>query len=686
MSSSRLFLIVSVLILVPRLLRAEEKTSLADVLGKPILEPRQTALDWQAYLEKRLPRLPEFKTAAEWEAYSSKLRQAVLDQVVFKGQAARWRTAKTAVQWQEVIPGGVPSGRGAAYRIKKLRYEALPGLWVPALLYEPEKLTGKAAVGLAVNGHDRNGKAADYKQTRCINLAKRGMLVLNVEWFGMGQLRTPGFTHGAMNQLDLCGSAGLAPFYLAMSRALDVLLAHPNADPKRVCVSGLSGGGWQTITISSLDTRVTLTNPVAGYSGFLTRLQHGKDLGDSEQTPCDLAVHADYTHLTALMAPRPTLLTYNSKDNCCFEAGYALPPLLNAARPIFKLYGKEDALRSHVNDDPGNHNFGKDNRQALYRMLGSFFFPDDKSFQADEIPCAAEIKSADALAVELPEKNLDFQKLALQLASNLPRGELPADRIKAQEWQKTQRERLKQIVKASDLKASARKTGTAEAGDTRVTFWELRLNDTWSVPVVELSKGQPKETVILLNDSGRKTDAATVERWLKAGRRVLAVDLALQGEANPDNRGWLLALLLSSVGDRLLGLQASQLTAVARWAREDRKTPAVTIVATGPRTSTAALIAATLETEAIGKVEVLGSLGSLKQVIEENRTVNQWPEMFCFGLLESFDLKQLVALAAPRPVVFRQPGERVQKEMRAMKKWYALLGTEFDPLAGGSLP
>src|SRR5437588_648148 len=83
-----------------------------------------------------------------------------------------------------------------------------------AVLYVPDKLSGKVPVMLAVNGHDRNGKAADYKQTRCINLAKRGMLVLNVEWFGMGQLRRPGDRHGCMNQLDLCGTSGLAPFYL----------------------------------------------------------------------------------------------------------------------------------------------------------------------------------------------------------------------------------------------------------------------------------------------------------------------------------------------------------------------------------------------------------------------------------------------------------------------------------------
>src|SRR6185503_3925327 len=137
---------------------------------------------------------------------------------------------------------------------------------------------------------------------------------------------------GRMNQLDLCGTSGLSPFYLSMSRGLDILLALPNADSARVAVSGLSGGGWQTITISSLDTRVKLCNPVAGYSSFRTRIHNFSDLGDSEQTPCDLGTVADYEHLTAILAPNPALLTFNIKDDCCFAADHALPPLIEAAR------------------------------------------------------------------------------------------------------------------------------------------------------------------------------------------------------------------------------------------------------------------------------------------------------------------------------------------------------------------
>src|SRR4029077_18588138 len=183
------------------------------------------------------------------------------------GEANEWSKAPLKVEWLETIPGGPGD------RIRKLRYEVAPGWWIPALLYEPDKLAGKVPVFLNVNGHDPVGKATEYKQMRCINQAKRGIIALNVEWLGMGQLRTDGFAHGRMNQLDLCGTSGLAPFYLSMKKGLDVLLSLENADPARVGVAGLSGGGWQTIIISSLDPRVKLANPVAGYSSFLTRIR-----------------------------------------------------------------------------------------------------------------------------------------------------------------------------------------------------------------------------------------------------------------------------------------------------------------------------------------------------------------------------------------------------------------------------
>jgi len=664
---------MGLLVLSGPLAAAEPAKALQAALDKPIIGPRQSQLEVQDWCEARVPRMPAVKTAAEWEAIANRLRQDVLDKVVFRGAAAGWRTAPLRVEWQETSAGG------PGYRIRKLRYEALPGLWIPALLYEPEKLDGKVPVSLAVNGHDRNGKQAPYKQIRCINMAQRGMIVLNVEWLGMGQLNTPGYGHYRMNQLDLCGTSGLAPFYLNMSRGLDVLLAHKHADPQRVAVSGLSGGGWQTIFISALDTRVTLANPVAGYSSFLTRVRHLKDLGDSEQTPSDLAAYADYNHLTAMMAPRATLLTYNAKDQCCFEAGYALPPLLQAAEPMFKLFGKEKSLRSHVNHDPGDHNFEKDNRQALYRMLGEHFFAGNPKYSPDEIACAEQVKTKDELAVELPAGNADFSTLAQGLAKDLPRhAALPGDKAGAAKWQQERRQQLRQLVKAKDYSVKAEKMESQAQDGVQVTHWKLRVGDSWTVPAVELVRGQPKGTTLLVADAGRKSLAAETERLLTAGQRVLAVDPFYFGESKVEQKDFLFAMLVAAVGERPLGLQASQLTAIARWLQTEQQAGPVTLTAVGPRTSVIALVAGGLEEKAIARVELHGALGSLKELLEQNKAVNEWPEQFCFGLLEAFDLKQLAALCGPRPVTFAGASDRVKTEMAGLKAWYGVLGVEWE--------
>jgi dienelactone hydrolase len=640
---------------------------LKSLLGHSILGPKLAHEEVAAYCEARVPAMPRPKSPAAWEAEANRLRQAAMDGVYLRGEAARWRDAPAKVEWLDAIPGG------PGYRIKKLRYEALPGLWIPALLYEPEKLEGKAPVSMAVNGHDGVGKAAPYKQIRCINQAKRGMLVLNVEWLGMGQLALGDFMHYRMNQLDLCGTSGVSPFYLSMKRGLDVLLSLEHADPTRVAVSGLSGGGWQTITISSLDPRVTLSNPVAGYSSFRTRARFTSDLGDSEQTPCDLATVADYIHLTAMRAPRPTLLTFNSKDNCCFASGHALQPLWDGAKPIYDLLGHPEALRSHVNDVPGTHNYEQENREAFYRMLGDFFFKDQKDFDAKEIACPNEVKTREELNVPLPADNQNFHTLAVALSANLPRqSERPKDMAAAQAWQREQRLKLQQVVRAKNFQVTAEKAGAEQKGDLAATYWKLKMADAWTVPAVELVRGTPNKTVLLVADAGRAEIAPDVARLLDEGCRVVAIDPFYFGESKIAERDFLYALLVAAVGDRPLGLQASQVAAAARWMASNGSANGVKVVALGPRASLFSLVAAGLEDKAIGELELHGSLGSLKEVIEQNWSVDIRPEMFCFGLLEAFDIKHLAALVVPRPIVLVDVSPRVKADLGDLSGWYQM--------------
>jgi len=660
----------------PPVEKKAEEQAVAALLQHKIVGRTLPLAEIQRFCERRVPRLECYQSTAEWEAAARRLRQEVLEKVVFRGQAAAWRNMPRRIQWLETIPGG------PGYRIKKLRYEALPGMFIPALLYEPEKLAGRVPAIMNVNGHvGPPGKAVPYKQMRCINQAKRGMLALNVEWIGMGQLGGPGFDHGRMNQLDLCGTSGLAPFYLAMQRGLDVLSSLDHADSRRIAVAGLSGGGWQTIFISALDPRVTLANPVAGYSSFRTRAYHVTDLGDSEQTPCDLATVLDYTHLTAMRAPRPTLLTFNSKDDCCFRPGHALEPLLEAAAPIFRLYGQQSALRHHINNDPGTHNFELDNRQAFYQMLGDFFYAGDKRFDSKEISSAKEIKSPEELHVPL-EQNQDFNTLATALAKDLPRNAtLPSDPDGAKAWRQSRSRELRSLVRARDYSLQAVEAGSQTAQGVKATFRTFFLDGAWTVPAVELVRGTPQRTAILVADDGRASAAAESLRLLAGGYRVLTVDPVDLGESAlvvPTQR-YLFPLLVAAVGERPLGIQASQIAAIARWTQQQYHAPVV-LVSAGVRSSMAVLVAAGIEGRAVGAVQLHGALGSLKEIIESNWTYREAPELFCFGLLERFDVKQLAALIAPRPVKFFAPSPRVKSELSGLRNWYELLGRKFDPL------
>jgi dienelactone hydrolase len=522
-------------------------------------------------------------------------------------------------------------------------------MWIPGLLYLPEKLEGRVPVAIHVNGHATEGKAVNYKQLRSINLAKRGLLVLNVEWFGMGQLRTSGFAHGRMNQLDLLGASGLAPFYLALQRAVDVAVALDHADPRRIVVSGLSGGGWQTILIGALDERVALANPVAGYGSFLTNIGF-EDMGDSEQSPTDMALVADYAHLTALRAPRPTLLTYNASDDCCFKSGHTLGPLVAAARPVFALYGAEDQLRTHVNHVPGTHNFERENREQFYALVGDYFYAGDQTFARGEIDSESEIKTAEQLEVPLPPDNVDFHRLAENLLVRLPKPPVPpADAGAAESWRRDHRERLKALLRIPEYQVTSSSDQATRVGKFALTLRTLKLGDRWTVPAVEIVRegATCTSTAIMVADAGRASLVDAMAKWVDEGSRVVAVDPFLLGESKikAQDPEYTFPLFVSAVGERPLGIQAAQLAAIARWARRGNVDHEIMLATAGPRAGMAALVAAAIEPAVITSVQSTDSLASLRELITEDKPVEPLGELFAFGLLREFDVDSIRELS-----------------------------------------
>ena len=208
-----------------------------------------------------------------------------------------------------------------------------------------------------------------------------------------------------------------------------------------------------------------------------------------------------------------------------FRSAHALPPLLDAAKPIFELAGAGERLRSHVNDDPGTHNFERENREQFYKMLGDHFYAGDASYDAKEIDSESEVKSAEELNVPLPEKNLDFHKLAVQLMAELPahktltipspKGEgFEADSNSQAAAQSRRRDSVASIARLASYEPAAEMVGEKTAGETKAKFWRIKLGDDWTVPVVELTRGTPQGTSCVAADGGRTAAAAQIESLL----------------------------------------------------------------------------------------------------------------------------------------------------------------------------
>ena len=116
--------------------------------------------------------------------------------------------------------------------------------------------------------------------------------------------------------------------------------------------------------------------PVAGYVNLQGRLERlPEEPGDFEQNATDFLVGQDYSTLTAMRAPRPTLLIYNAEDDCCFRAPLVRPYVFDPVVPFFNLYGKADAFQFYQSTLISAHNYAlEDQTQAFAFFIKQFPF------------------------------------------------------------------------------------------------------------------------------------------------------------------------------------------------------------------------------------------------------------------------------------------------------------------------
>ncbi|PYV40138.1 MAG: hypothetical protein DMG06_21130, partial [Acidobacteria bacterium] len=498
------------------------------------------------------------------------------------------------------------------------------------------------------------GKSVEYKQKRCINLAKRGMLALNLEWLSFGELTHKENEHWFGAHLDLVGTNELGLFMLAMRKGLDYLYEHPNVDHSRLGVTGLSGGGWQTIVLSSLDERVAVAVPVAGFSSLIPRIEARwfGDLGDVEQSATDFLDGQDFSHLAAMMAPRPTLLIYNAEDDCCFRASLVKPLVFDAIRPIFKLYGKEEALGWHENRDPGTHNYQRDNRLQAYRFFSQHF---NLPLIESEIPSDSEIKSYDELVVGLPKNNLTILGLARQLAGAIRRQPIPSDAVARATWATNQRTQLKNLVRYKPVNierlwtiANTKNKGLESKSYLFSMGNGLSANAVWFKGI---NTPDNAPATLVVNDKGKKAAATEVSDRVNQGEQVLAVDLVFTGDAWKQTDSYGYQQMLHGIGDRPVGLEAAQLIEITQWMKGRSKTSKVRLESNGMRNQVVALIAAALEPNLFSEIVIREGMASLSYLLEKPVEYHEAADLFCLDLYKDFDLDRLEAAAAPTKFV-----------------------------------
>lgn len=610
----------------------------------------------QQFLMKRAPKLPHPASAEQWTVEAQRIRRHVLNDVIYHGWPKAW--VDSPPKFEDM--GSVPVPAGAGYRAEKFRYEIVPGFYSTAVLYEPEHLEGKVPAVLDVLGHFPTGKSMPFEQKLCINEALRGMIALSMAFVDMGELRLKGNEHYFGSDLDLVGVSGVGLFYLAMRRGLDYLYDDPHVDRSRIAVTGLSGGGWQTIMLSSLDPRVQVSIPVAGFASLQGRFERiPGEPGDYEQLAPDLLDGQGYQTLVALRAPRPTLEINNAEDSCCFRAPLVKPYIYDAIKPFFRLYGKEDVFQFHSDTQVSAHNYQRDNRQQAYRFLSKWFHLPSRP---DEIPVGRDINTYSQLAAGVPADNLTILGLARQFASKLHHSPVPEDPTTRAAWASAERAKLTKVAHYQPVKV-VHPWYVADTNHSTVESISFRFalsNGLSATGVWTKSTWTPKGApmTVIVNDAGRK--GADQETWdhypevayrIERGDQVLVLSILFTGDDNPFGPDvYSFGYMMQAVGAPPLGLEAAQLIGITHWAQERWHPSRIELESSGIRMQVVSLVAGALEPRLFKSINIHKGMRSLSYILDKPVLSTQVPDMFCRDFYKDFDLKMLAALTEPTRV------------------------------------
>ena len=308
--------------------------------------------------------LTDIRSLEDWRKQRPELRRQLLEMLGLDPLPAR-----TPLKAQ--ITGRLQRD---GYRIEKVVFQSLPGLYVTGNFYVPDRPAGSLPAILYLCGHSPHplGAKVEY-QDRADWFVSHGYPCLVLDTLEFGEVA--GIHHGTHN-LNMWNwlSLGYTPAGVEVwnaIRALDYLETRPEVDKARIGLSGISGGGAMTWYTAAVDERIAAAAPVCSTFTFGSQAAHWIASGQCDCIYYHNTYLVDFPVVGALIAPRPLLIISGQKDTIFPPDGYH--EVFQRTKRVYDLYAGAASERIREVDDNVGHSdpplFLREARQWMQRWL-----------------------------------------------------------------------------------------------------------------------------------------------------------------------------------------------------------------------------------------------------------------------------------------------------------------------------